>query len=285
MMLVENVKKHIHVLASDIGERNMNHYENMQKAANYISQELTTYGYKTDLQAISCQSKIVHNVIAEHQGNLNPKKIVVVGAHYDTVNACPGANDNASGVAAMLEIARILKTVDIPITIHFVAFANEESPFIRTKEMGSYYYAKTLSENKENVIAMLSLETLGNYSNKVQTQKYSSLFPFWQFTDVGNFIAFISDFKSRSLCKKISTYFELNAPFRQKKLYGPSWLRGINSSDQWAFWKNGYPAVMITDTGPFRSRWHHKPEDTPEKINYPVLCKLIEVLADFLKAY
>lgn len=281
MTKVERVEKNIRMLADVIGERNIWQYANLTDAANYIRQVFAEYGYAVQDNVYQCQGKEVTNIIAERVG-VNGNDIIIIGAHYDTPRNCPGANGGASGIAALLELAYFFQKIPTTNTLRFVAFVNEEAPFTCTPAMGSYHYAKCLQAKNENVIAMFSLQGLGCFSNQAGTQKWGYLFPTWDFPTVANFVAFVSNFKSHVLLKRLWHYFKYNSSFPCKTLRGPSWLKGINSSDQWAFWRHNYPAVMITDTSPLRYMYHHCPEDTSDKLNYKMMYDFITIFMGFI---
>jgi len=190
-----------------------------------------------------------------------------VGAHYDSVSGSPGANDNGSGVAALMEVARLFAQKRFARTVRFVAFVNEEPPFFQTHQMGSWVYAMQCREKKEKIKAMLSLETIGYYSDQMKSQYYP--FPFSLFyPNKGNFIGFVGNLSSRNLVRRCVESFRKHTQFPSEGAAAPGWITGIGWSDHWAFWKEGYPAVMITDTALFRYRHYHSITDTPDKIVY-----------------
>ncbi len=201
----------------------------------------------------------------------------MIGAHYDTVSGCPGANDNGTGVAAVLELAQRFSRRPQPRTIRFVAFVNEEPPFFKTAHMGSVVYANAAKARGDRVMAMLSLETMGYYSDERGSQQYpaeiASLYP-----DVGNFIGFVANDASAPLLSKARRAFEQRTAFPLQSAAAPDEVPGVGWSDQWAFWQAGYPAMMVTDTAPFRYPWYHTAEDTPDKIDYEKLAHVVDGL-------
>ena len=200
---------------------------------------------------------------------------IVIGAHYDSVRGSPGANDNASGVAALLEIGHALKAAGLRRTVRLVAFVNEEPPFFKTSEMGSRVYARRAKQRREKIVAMVSLETVGNYSEAEDSQ----MFPFpplrFFYPTRANLIAFVANFHSRALLQRSLKAFRANSTFPTEGLVAPEWLIGVDWSDQWSFWRSGYPAIMITDTAPFRYRHYHTVGDTPDKVNYGALSRVL----------
>jgi Zn-dependent M28 family amino/carboxypeptidase len=227
-------------------------------------------------QTYEARQKPFHNIIAERRGTEHPAEIIVVGAHYDSHKDSPGANDNGSAVAALFELARLALQRDQHRTVRFVAFTNEESPFTRTAHMGSHVYAKSCRENSENIIGMLCLETLGCYSEEVGSQWLSLgglLLP-----RRGNFLALVGDRKSRPLLQRVSSLLSDHSGVRFRALTLPRRLPGARSSDHWSFWENGFLAIMATDTAPLRYRHYHTPQDTPDKVNFHWLDRVVQAL-------
>jgi Zn-dependent M28 family amino/carboxypeptidase len=203
--------------------------------------------------------------------------IVVVGAHYDSVSGCPGANDNATGVAAMLELAHRLARAPVSRTIRFAAFVNEEPPFFQTANMGSVVYANAAKARGDRIVGMLSLETMGYYSEEKGSQQYPAavamLYP-----DVGNFIALVANVGSARLLMDARRAFKSRTPFPVQSAAVPAAIPGVGWSDHWAFWQAGYAAMMVTDTAPFRYPWYHTANDTPDKIDYEKLAQVVDGL-------
>ena len=219
----------------------------------------------------------------EVRGTELPDEIIVVGAHYDSVAGTVGANDNASGVAATLVLARSFARLPRAKTLRFVAFANEEPPFFKTSGMGSRVYSAACRKRAENIAAMLSLETIGYYTDRDGTQKYP--FPLsLAYPSTGNFIAFVGNLSSRSLVHQAIAAFRKHAKFPSEGAALPSFIPGIDWSDHEAFWRVGYPALMVTDTALFRYPHYHTPADTPDKIDFDrltlVVTGLRSVVAD-----
>ena len=277
----------VQALAGEIGERNLWRFEALEAAARYVETAFEGLGYKPATQEFESGGKIVRNVEAEIPGATHPEEIVIAGAHYDSVIGSPGANDNASGVAALLEIARLLAGQAFPRTVRFVGFANEEPPFFQTGEMGSGVYSRRARAQGENIVAMLSLETIGCYSDQKGSQKYP--FPFSLFyPDTGNFIGFVGNLASAGLTRRVVASFRRHAAFPSEGAAIPAWIVGVGWSDHWAFWQQGYPALMVTDTAPFRYEHYHSEEDTPDKVDYErmarVVAGLTHVIADLAGA-
>jgi Zn-dependent M28 family amino/carboxypeptidase len=268
-------------LAGQIGERNVWHPHALGAAADYIHAAFDR-PYVVAEQTFPWDGHSIRNVEAEHKGT-RPGEVVVVGAHYDTVPGSPGGNDNGSGVAALLEIARLLAPTVPQRTLRFVAFANEEPPFFETGEMGSQHYARRCRARGENVAAMLSLETIGYYRDEPGTQQYPMfLGPFYPPT--GNFLAFVGNGRSRALVRRAITEFRRTTAFPSEGIAAPSWIPGIGWSDHAAFWQEGYPAVMVTDTALFRYPQYHTAGDTPDLLDYERLARVTAGLARVVAA-
>jgi Zn-dependent M28 family amino/carboxypeptidase len=274
---------HIAMLAETIGERNLWRYAALMQAADYISSEFRASGYEPAIQSYQVSRLPVSNIEASVPGTSRATEVVVVGAHYDTVTNCPGANDNATGVAAILDLARRFASTPRARTIRFVAFANEEPPFFRTPQMGSAVYANAARSRGEGITAMLSLETMGFYSNAPDSQRYPALVgPLYP--DVGNFIGFVSNLRSAGLLWKARRAFKERTRFPLQTAAVPEAIPGVGWSDHWAFWRAGYAAIMVTDTAPFRYPWYHTPEDTADKICLDKLGEVVDGLEHVVAA-
>jgi Zn-dependent M28 family amino/carboxypeptidase len=256
---------HIETLATKIGERNVWNSDALERAATYIENTFGSAGYQARRQNFDADGVRVSNIEAVLAGTSLDSPALVLGAHYDSVRGCPGANDNGTGVAAVLELARRFARRPRRRTIRFVAFVNEEPPFFQTPLMGSVFYARAARSRRERLIGMLSLETIGCYSDVRNSQKYPisvrGLYP-----DTGNFIAFVSNLTSARLLMRARRAFRSRTAFPVQCAALPALVPGVGWSDQWAFWQSGYRAMMVTDTAPFRYPWYHTPYDTPDKI-------------------
>ncbi|MDB6146693.1 MAG: Aminopeptidase [Spartobacteria bacterium] len=253
-------------LAGDIGERNVSRSSSLDTAAQFIEKSFSDAGLTPRRDTYDLQGKSCHNIETEIRGR--SRAIVLIGAHYDSVVGAPGANDNGSGVAALLALARRAVGEKIECTRRFVAFVNEEPPYFQTEQMGSFVYASRCRARKEDIVAMISLETIAYFSNDPGSQVYpapglSAFYP-----SVGNYIGFIGNVRSRNLVKRAISGFRAAAKLPSEGAAVPSFIPGVSWSDQWAFWQHGYPAIMITDTAPFRYPHYHTTNDTPDKLDY-----------------
>lgn len=276
---LDKLRQHVRKLSFYIGDRSVYRKENLNEAAGYISAELKSYGYEVELQVVGARNNTANNIIAVKKGFVLPQEVIVVGAHYDTCFN-PGADDNASGVAALLELARSIQNKKTARSVKFIAFVNEEPPFFKTEDMGSLVYAKAAKARKEDIKAALILECIGYFSDKSFSQRYPPLIGFF-FPNKGNFISVVGNFKSRNLVSKVVKYFKSTTDFPVKSIaldISPA----ISFSDHWSFWKEGYPAVMVTDTAFLRNPYYHLAEDTFEKLNYPYMAEVVKGLEGVL---
>jgi hypothetical protein len=279
LALMQELRRDIYFLAAEIGERNVLRCpKQLGQAADYIESELTAGGYEVRRQRYPVSDVECCNLEVEVPGSARPQEIVVIGAHYDTVLGSPGANDNTSGVAAVLALARSFSEQRPKRTLRFVAFVNEEPPFFQTEDMGSWVYARRCRQRGEKVVAMLSLETIGYYSDSPDSQQYPPAFARF-YPSVGNFIGFIGDFRSRRLVRRAIRTFRRNERFPSEGAVPPeSWVLGVGLSDQWSFWQEGYPALMVTDTAMYRYPHYHERDDTFDKINFDRLARVVRGL-------
>jgi Peptidase family M28 len=256
----------VQTLAGEIGERNMVHHPQLNAAADFIETSFSRAGLRTRRDTYEVDGRACHNVEAEIRGA--QPEIVVIGAHYDSVFGSPGANDNGSGVAAMLALARRFAGRPAAQTLRFVAFVNEEPPFFQTEQMGSLVYASRCKARGDQISAMISLETIGYFSDAPGSQTYPSLGIGAFYPTKGNFIGFVGNVRSRGLLRRAVGLFRQQAKLPSEGAALPSFIPGVGWSDQWAFWQHGYPAIMITDTAPFRYPHYHEATDTLDKLDY-----------------
>jgi len=268
--------RHIGTIAAR--EHNVVHYDELEKVARYIEATLASAGYFVGRQEFVADGKPVRNIDATIEpAETSDPEVIVVGAHYDSVRGSPGANDNGSGTAAVLELARLLRDLDSKSNkrIRFVLFVNEEPPYFRTEAMGSLNYARALAQQRERVVAMYSLETIGFYSSEPRSQAYPAPFGLI-FPDRGDFVAFVGLLGSRSLLHETIRSFRSHTSFPSIGGVAPGFVPGIAWSDHWAFAEQGFQAVMITDTAPFRYPHYHRPSDTPDKVDTESLARLVK---------
>ncbi len=272
--LRDELQRHVYVLAAEIGERNVFRRGTLDLAADYIEAEFQEAGYEVERQAYDVRDTTCYNVIAELRGHTRPDEIIVVGGHYDSVMGSPGANDNATGTAAVLALARRFADREPDRTIRFVALTNEEPPFFQTGNMGSLVYARMLRERRDNIVAMMSLETIGYYSDEPGSQRYPPLFRLL-YPSTGHFIGIIGNVRSRHLVRDAVSTFRETTDFPSEGAAVPGWIPGVGWSDHWSFWRQGWPAIMFTDTALFRYPHYHRASDTPDQIDYDRFARVV----------
>jgi Peptidase family M28 len=281
--LREELRADVQKLAGEIGERNMWHYAQLNAAADFIEDSFSRAELRTRRDSYDMRGQTCHNIEAEIPGvqatpvsslpagasaKAGPQPIIIIGAHYDSVFGSPGANDNGTGAAATLALARRFATAKPKHTLRFVAFVNEEPPYFLSGEMGSLVYARRCKERGDKISAMISLETIGYFSDAPDSQTYPSPGLGVFYPKVGNFIGFVSNVKSRALLRRVIMLFRKHANIPSEGASLPAFIPGVSWSDQWSFWQHGYPAIMVTDTAPFRYPYYHSSSDTPDKLDY-----------------
>lgn len=281
-ILEDALRRDVEYLSGEIGERNTYHHASLMRAAEFIERSLTDAGYAIARQRYEVEGLPCDNLEAELRGKENPEEIVVIGAHYDSVIGSPGANDNATGVAGVFALARVFVNVPTAKTLRFVAFVNEEPMHFKTDAMGSLVYARRAKSRGERVVAMLSLETIGYYSEEPHSQQFPSNLLRLFYPSKGNFVAFVSNLSSRTFLRQTIGAFRQNAQFPSEGLSAPEMVPGVGWSDHWAFWQVGYPGIMVTDTAPYRYPYYHTQNDTPDKIDYGSLARVISGLKEVL---
>jgi len=282
--LAGELEGHVSHLAQRIGERNvLRAPQALARAADYIAAELEAAGYQVGRQPYTVGGTVCYNLEAELPGTQRPDQIVLVGAHYDSVIGTPGANDNGSGVAALLVLARRLARAPQPRTLRFAAFANEEPPYFQTDKMGSWVYARRCAQRGERIVAMLSLETIGYYSEEPDSQQYPVPFGLL-YPSTGNFIGVVGNVRSGRLVRQVVGAFRRAEKFPCEGGAMPAAIPGVGFSDHWSFWQCGYPAVMITDTAMFRYPHYHLPTDTPDKVDFQRTARVVRGLDAVLRS-
>lgn len=268
------LKRDLQTIAGDIGERHVDRYDQLVATADFLEASLVKAGYSVQRQTYLVGQRPCHNLEIEIKGRTQPDEIVVIGAHYDSVIGSPAANDNGTGAVAVLALARAFRGREIARTLRLVEFVNEEPPYYHTGQMGSVVYARRCHQRGEKIVAMLSLETMGYYTDAKDSQQYPAPFDRF-FPSTGNFVAFVGNEASKNLVEKVLTSFRKNTRFSSEGVATMESLSGIGWSDHWAFWKEGYSALMVTDTAPFRYPYYHTRDDTPDKINYDGFARVV----------
>ncbi len=261
------LRKHVETISRDFGTRGAHQNGALAQVADYIENELQRAGLTVMRHTYEAKNGMFTNLEVQISGTRNQQEIVVVGAHMDSQRRSPGADANASGCAVLVEVARTLATAACGRTVRVVFFSGGEPPVAGTPDMGSRHYAKRCKSKNENVVAMLSFDGLGHFNGADGTQ--SAPFPFsFAYPDQGDFVAFVSDFGGRGLMHECVQVFRTSAQFPAEGGTFPSWFPGMSATDSASFSSEGYPAVLVTDTGTLRNDMHGGPSDTYDRLDY-----------------
>lgn len=269
--LVANLSRHVDCLAGLIGPRHLGKPAAFAAAAAYVERELADAGYEVTRQTYLARGQEVSNLVAELPGHQRKDEIVIFGAHYDTVETTPGADDNASGVAVMIETARLMRHMRPARTIRFIGFACEEPPHYYTGEMGSQVYARQCRTRGERIRGMLCLEMVGYYNTEPASQQILPAIPRlmqWALPKRGDFLAAVSNLRSWRLLRRFRQGFKRAVRFPLFSIALPETIAEIRFSDNSSFWDQGYPALMLTDTSFLRNPHYHLSSDTPDTLDY-----------------
>ena len=272
--LAEELRAHVLELSVAIGPRNVWHRDSLDAASEFIEETMQSASCRVIRHHCESGSHSVDNIEATLTGHQHPEQIVLIGAHYDSVEGSPGADDNASGVAALLALLRILSARSPARTIRLVAFVNEEPPFFQSARMGSLQYAKQCRRDQQDIVAMISFDGLGFYADTKGSQRFP--FPLGMvYPSTGNFIGFVGNRRSRHLLRMAAARFRAHSQFPLESAAFPGLLPGVGGSDHWSFWECGYPGIMVTDTLPYRYPHYHSPKDVPANLDFERMARVV----------
>ncbi|WP_218134732.1 M28 family peptidase [Hymenobacter lapidiphilus] len=271
------LRRHLVALTTTPQPRNYQHLASLNQAADYITAELAAAGGRPTAQAYEVQGQTYRNVLASFGPETGAR--LVIGAHYDVCGEQPGADDNGTGVAALLELARLLgQQPALPYRIDLVAYTLEEPPFFRTPQMGSYVHAKSLHEAGVPVRGMVALEMLGYYDDRRGSQDY----PFgplkWVYGSRGNYVTVAQKLGNGRFGRTFARRYKTAATLPVKRFKAPAWMPGIDFSDHLNYWHFGYPAVLLTDTAFYRNKHYHQPTDTLARLDMRRLALAVDAL-------
>ena len=272
----DRLKTHVQMLSETFAPRDYTNTENLDRAAAYIKQTFEQTNGRVSEQPYKANGRSYRNVIASFGRESNER--IVIGAHYDVCMPLPGADDNASGVAGLLELAPLLGQSELPIQVELVAYTLEEPPFFRSEAMGSAVHAASLKQQGLTVRAMFSLEMIGYFSDEPGSQKFPNPILKLFYPSRGNFIAVVGNFGQIGLVRKVKRAMRSTTLLPVHSITAPGWLPGIDFSDHLNYWQQGYPAVMITDTSFYRNEHYHTAEDTLEKLDYNRMAKVVQAI-------
>jgi Zn-dependent M28 family amino/carboxypeptidase len=303
----QNLETHLNHIVTNFTPRSYKNFDNLSATAEYIKSTLEAYGYSPIVQDVKVKDdirpgykardefkqyddlrgKVEANTYKNIIVKLGPTDAskMIIGAHYDVAHELPGADDNTSGTVGLLELARILKLNEAKLTnqVELVFYTLEEPPYFRSKSMGSYYHSQLVKNDK--IKLMISIEMIGYYSNKKNSQDFPLSFLKHFFSDQGNFITLIGKVNDWGMTRKVKSLFIQSSPLKVFSLNAPANLVGIDFSDQLNYWNEGLPALMITDTAFYRNKQYHKPGDTPDRLNYKKMAQVVDGLYNIVLNY
>jgi Zn-dependent M28 family amino/carboxypeptidase len=276
--LQDRLTRHVRALAEDIGPRSYLDLESLERVASYVEERLGAAGVETRRQEFRYRGETYFNVLGEVEGTGSSNEALLIGAHYDTVLGSPGADDNASAVAGMIELARLSAVSPLPLTVKFAAFTLEEPPAFRSSRMGSMVCARKLREEGARLRGMVSLEMIGYYSDEPNSQYYPLPGFGLRYPSRGNFIAFVGDMASKRFTREVRDAFRARSTLPVESLNTLSLVPGVDFSDHRSFWKQGYRAFMVTDTAFYRNPHYHAPSDLPGTLDFERMAELVRGL-------
>jgi len=282
----QSLRRHLHELTEEIGERSIYKYPRLKEAADYITSCFTGLSYQIETQEYSFMDKSLTNIIASAPGSRSSKNYTIC-AHYDTVAGSPGADDNGSSIAVILELAQLINKFNLmgQTPVKFIAFTAEEPPLFATSYMGSRVYARRAKTNKEKIDGVICLEMVGYYTDEEKSQKFPFPLQFFGYPQTGNFIGVVGNRRSKDLIEKIVSVFKLNPalPVESLKVLGNGYiLPVVRLSDHASFWDEGFKAVMLTDTAFCRNPHYHTSRDRLETLNLTMMAELVKSLMYFI---
>lgn len=281
------LRRDVGMLADTLGVRNYVKYDALHRAAEFLEQELRAAGLEPRRQTYAIRGRDYHNLEVEIRGTSRPDEILIVGGHYDSAEGAPGADDNATGAAAVLALARAFAGRPHSRTLRLIEYVNEEPPHFQGPDMGSLVSARACRERGDRIVAMLSLETMGYFDERMGTQTYPFLLGLF-YPSSGDFIAFAGDTGAAPLVRDAVERFRRLARFPSAGAAIPGFVPGVGWSDHWAYRQFGYPAILVTDTAPFRNPHYHRDTDTVDRLDFARLARVVagleRVVAEMLDA-
>ena len=279
---VIHLKEQVRLISQDYYPRSSEHPEVLNKLSDYIYKELSRHSSKVKFQEYQAGGQRYRNVIAKYGPDTD--RVLVVGAHYDSFSELPGADDNASGVAGLIELSRLVKDLNLDIQLQIVAYTLEEPPFYASEFMGSYVHASELKKEEIEVELMISLEMIGYFSDKAGSQKYPIAPLKYFYPTRGNFIAVVDQLNSNDALK-LKKVFNRSTNVDAYSINAPRNLVGVDFSDHRNYWAFDYPAVMVTDTSFYRNASYHTPHDTYDRLDYVKMAEVINGVFHYIKGF
>jgi Zn-dependent M28 family amino/carboxypeptidase len=267
------LRTHVAMLSHSFHPRSYLHPANLDRAADYIAERFRAVGARTDEQRYVVEGRTFRNLIARFGPDDGP--LLVIGAHYDSWDDTPGADDNASGVAGLLEIARLLAARPPPRAVELVAYTLEEPPFFRSDHMGSMRHARALREQGHEVRLMLSLEMIGYFDDAPGSQRYPMSGLGLLYPEAGDFIALVGPYRDFGLMRRVKALFKGASTVPTVSINAPAFVQGVDFSDHASYWRHGFPAIMVTDTAFLRNPNYHGPGDTADTLDYARMAQVV----------
>ena len=276
----DSLQAWVEYLALDVGPRPWSRPARLMKVAVELESRFADLGFAVQIQPFLYRGNEYANVIAFPPGEepFSPGPLLIVGAHYDTVPGSPGADDNASGIAGLMELARLV-AADPPAGIRLVAFSLEEPPAYRSRHMGSYVFARACRRNGVRLRGMICLEMLGFFTDRPGSQKFPFFFMDRFYPTVGNFIALAGNRRSGPWIESVKKAFVQGSSVPVESISAPAIVIGVDFSDHWSFYKFGYQAVMVTDTAFYRNPNYHRSSDLPHTLDYVRMAGVVDGLS------
>jgi len=269
----DRLREVVQKLSVEFHPRNHANLANLDRCADYLVDQFSETSGKVSVQTFAVAGKTYRNVSCLFEGQDDSR--LIVGAHYDSHGNTPGADDNASGVAGLVELAHLLSDQNLPIDVELVAFTLEEPPYFATAHMGSHHHAKSLQTQGIDVLGMLALEMIGYFSDEPGSQSYPAPVLRLIYPSRGNFIGVIGNLDHRTFTKKIKLGMKGSTDLPVYSISAPSFVPGIDFSDHRNYWEHGYPAAMISDTAFYRNQQYHESGDTWDRLDYEKMGKVV----------
>lgn len=286
------LEAHVRYLSETLYPRSFDQFENIARAAGYIQDEFKALGVDVTVQEVVVEESRYRNIIGRFGPESGP--LTVIGAHYDSHGDAskgarfsagydrsthtPGADDNASGVAGLIELASLLQRHPPSHPVELVAYTLEEPPHFRTEHMGSAWHANSLLDNGKTVSLMLSLEMIGFFSDEPGSQHFPVPGMSFFYPSSGNFIALVGRVGDMDLTRNVKSLLAGATDLPVYSINAPSFVPGIDFSDHMSYWRQGYPALMVTDTAFYRNPGYHTADDTYDKLDYERMAKVVQAV-------
>lgn len=261
-------------LSTDFADRTFDNSPRLEGAAAYLESQLAGLGLKVESQRFTAEGRQYRNLVVK----LGPDtpEVMVVGAHYDVAGNQPGADDNASGVAGLVELARLLKGQAFRQRVELVVYTNEEPPFFRTPYMGSAIHARSLAESGKRASLMLSLECIGYFSDEPGSQEHPVRLLNAIYPTTGNFISLVGFYQDGDIARQVKASMKSASDLPVYSINAPGFVVGVDFSDHLNYWNEGYVGMMVTDTAFYRNKAYHTPQDTAERLDYRRMAKVVD---------